>query len=66
MSISDVADVVMQLLGLSHRADNIVGNDMVRGISGGEKKRCDGLYFLFFPFGGVVFPFLFTLFVDWD
>ena len=32
-------DIVLQLLGLSHRKDTIVGNDMIRGVSGGEKKR---------------------------
>ena len=30
---------MLQLLGLSHRADTIVGNEILRGISGGEKKR---------------------------
>eukprot|EP00516_Mucochytrium_quahogii_P007391 CAMPEP_0203758064 /NCGR_PEP_ID=MMETSP0098-20131031/10829_1 /ASSEMBLY_ACC=CAM_ASM_000208 /TAXON_ID=96639 /ORGANISM=" , Strain NY0313808BC1" /LENGTH=1683 /DNA_ID=CAMNT_0050650311 /DNA_START=424 /DNA_END=5472 /DNA_ORIENTATION=- len=32
-------DVVLSLLGLSHVADTIVGDAMVRGISGGEKRR---------------------------
>ena len=39
---ADVAghvDLVMQILGLTHRADTIVGNAMMRGVSGGEKKR---------------------------
>ena len=31
--------VVMKLLGLSHVADSIVGDQAVRGISGGEKRR---------------------------
>ena len=29
----------MEILGLSHRADTIVGNDLVRGVSGGERRR---------------------------
>ncbi|OJJ07745.1 hypothetical protein ASPVEDRAFT_178581 [Aspergillus versicolor CBS 583.65] len=32
-------DVVMAMLGLSHTIDTRVGNDFVRGISGGERKR---------------------------
>ncbi|KAL6064490.1 ABC2 type transporter superfamily protein, variant 2 [Balamuthia mandrillaris] len=32
-------DILLQLLQLAHRADNIVGDDFVRGVSGGEKKR---------------------------
>ncbi len=27
------------MVGLSHVADNIVGNTLLRGVSGGEKKR---------------------------
>lgn len=33
------SEVVMRLLGLAHCAGTFVGNEMVRGISGGEKKR---------------------------
>lgn len=29
----------MQLLGLTHRKNTIVGNELLRGVSGGEKKR---------------------------
>lgn len=32
-------DVVMAMLGLSHTINTRVGNDFVRGISGGERKR---------------------------
>ncbi|KAK8059169.1 ABC transporter [Apiospora saccharicola] len=32
-------DVVMAVLGIAHTADTRVGDDMVRGVSGGERKR---------------------------
>lgn len=32
-------DVVMTMLGLSHTINTRVGNDFVRGVSGGERKR---------------------------
>ncbi|KAE8152303.1 ABC-2 type transporter-domain-containing protein [Aspergillus avenaceus] len=32
-------DVVMAMLGLSHTSNTRVGNDFVRGVSGGERKR---------------------------
>jgi ABC-type multidrug transport system ATPase subunit len=32
-------EATLQLLGLQHRADTIVGDSMLRGVSGGEKKR---------------------------
>lgn len=32
-------DVVMAMFGISHTIDTPVGNDFVRGISGGERKR---------------------------
>eukprot|EP00941_MAST-03F_sp_MAST-3F-sp1_P000482 g482.t1 len=34
-----VVDAALQLLGLDHVADTIVGNQMIRGVSGGEKRR---------------------------
>ena len=46
ISVADIADMVMQLLGLSHRADTIVGNEMIRGVSGGEKRRVTVCYLL--------------------
>ncbi|KAL8091918.1 pleiotropic drug resistance protein 1-like [Apium graveolens] len=36
---SVVADYVLKLLGLEICADTVVGNDMMRGVSGGQKKR---------------------------
>ena len=65
MSVEDVAEIVMQLLGLSHRADTIVGNDMIRGVSGGEKRRVTVcrffflFFFLFSPFSLFFFIYLF-------
>ncbi|KAL6066653.1 ATP-binding cassette transporter snq2 [Balamuthia mandrillaris] len=32
-------DILLQLLNLAHRADTIVGDQNIRGVSGGEKKR---------------------------
>ncbi|KOS41908.1 hypothetical protein ACN38_g7213 [Penicillium nordicum] len=32
-------DVVMAMLGLSHTVNTQVGNDFIRGVSGGERKR---------------------------
>ncbi|XAO22858.1 hypothetical protein I312_101633 [Cryptococcus bacillisporus CA1280] len=32
-------DVVMSVFGISHTLNTIVGNDFVRGVSGGERKR---------------------------
>ena len=32
-------DVIMASFGISHTKNNIVGNDFVRGVSGGERKR---------------------------
>lgn len=34
-----ITEMVIRLLGLSRAADTVVGNAMMRGISGGEKKR---------------------------
>ncbi|KAJ5781341.1 hypothetical protein N7457_006501 [Penicillium paradoxum] len=34
-----VRDVVMAMLGLTHTMNTKVGNDFVRGVSGGERKR---------------------------
>ncbi|KAL4938956.1 hypothetical protein BDV06DRAFT_231366 [Aspergillus oleicola] len=32
-------DVIMAMFGISHTKNTIVGNDFVRGVSGGERKR---------------------------
>lgn len=32
-------DVIMAIFGISHTASTVVGNDFIRGISGGERKR---------------------------
>ncbi|CAG8905870.1 unnamed protein product [Penicillium egyptiacum] len=34
-----VRDVIMAMFGISHTANTVVGNDFIRGISGGERKR---------------------------
>ena len=37
--INNRVDIVMQMLGLKHRQDTLVGGPLLRGISGGEKRR---------------------------
>jgi len=37
--VKHVTDVMLAVFGLSHARDTIVGNDYVRGVSGGERKR---------------------------
>lgn len=32
-------DVIMTIFGLSHTLNTKVGNDFIRGVSGGERKR---------------------------
>lgn len=32
-------DVVMAMFGISHTVNTQVGNDFIRGVSGGERKR---------------------------
>ena len=58
VKVADVAEIVMQLLGLSHRADTVVGNDMIRGLSGGEKKRVTVCVDIFLPlFFAILIPY---------
>lgn len=39
MYAEHMRDVVMAILGLSHTINTQVGNDFIRGVSGGERKR---------------------------
>ncbi|TIA87647.1 hypothetical protein E3P99_03058 [Wallemia hederae] len=34
-----VLDALLKMFGIEHTANTVVGNDMVRGVSGGERKR---------------------------
>jgi hypothetical protein len=35
---------VMRVLGIANCADTVVGDGMLRGISGGQKRRVSGIY----------------------
>ena len=37
--INVIVDALLRMFGISHTAKTLVGNEMVRGISGGERKR---------------------------
>jgi ATP-binding cassette subfamily G (WHITE) protein 2 (SNQ2) len=37
--IKEMLDVFPQALGISHAKGTLVGNEFVRGVSGGERKR---------------------------
>lgn len=37
--VDHMRDVIMAVFGISHTKDTHVGNDFVRGVSGGERKR---------------------------
>ena len=34
-----ITELILRILGLEHAANTVVGNEMLRGISGGQKKR---------------------------
>ncbi|KAK8846877.1 hypothetical protein IAR55_005967 [Kwoniella newhampshirensis] len=36
---NQMRDVVMSVFGISHTINTVVGNDFIRGVSGGERKR---------------------------
>jgi ABC-type multidrug transport system ATPase subunit len=36
---SDITDDILESLGIAHTKDTLVGNEFIRGISGGERKR---------------------------
>ena len=36
---SEVLETVLKMLNISHTAQTLVGNEFVRGVSGGERKR---------------------------
>ena len=36
---ADKISLILRILGLSHRADTIVGDNLTRGVSGGERRR---------------------------
>lgn len=38
--IDDKVQMVMKMLGIDHVQDRKIGSEFVRGVSGGEKKRC--------------------------
>lgn len=37
--VNYVLDAVLKMFGIEHTANTLVGNDVVRGVSGGERKR---------------------------
>jgi len=37
--VNHLRDVIMAVFGISHTVDTAVGSDLVRGVSGGERKR---------------------------
>jgi ABC-type multidrug transport system ATPase subunit len=37
--VEHMRDVIMAIFGLTHTLNTKVGNDFVRGVSGGERKR---------------------------
>lgn len=37
--VVETLDVVPRALGISHTAETLVGNEFIRGVSGGERKR---------------------------
>jgi ABC-type multidrug transport system ATPase subunit len=38
-SVEEQVEILMEMMGLDHCADTIIGNDMIRGVSGGQRRR---------------------------
>ena len=38
-NMNERVEIFLKVLGLDHVADTIVGGEMIRGVSGGERKR---------------------------
>lgn len=37
--VSQVEDLLLRMLNITHTKNTLVGNEFVRGVSGGERKR---------------------------
>ena len=59
-------DIVMSLLGLAHCSETLVGDALVRGISGGERKRLTTAEMLVGPSNVIMLDEMSTGLVGWD